>query len=117
MFVRQDRVADLLPQPLTPGQVRLLALASLSASFCPPPPPPSARSSLQLMKCGERPHRQLSDPSFLRRDIGSALGDRQVSRGGGVRGAEGGAPAGESREPRRQRRARSLEGKAKRGRP
>lgn len=36
MFVRQDRAADLLPQPLTPGQVRLLALASLSASFCSP---------------------------------------------------------------------------------
>lgn len=104
VFVRPDRAADLLPQPLTPGQVRLLALASLSTSFCSPWPPPSAGSSFQLMKCGERPHRQLSDPSFLRRDIGSALGNRQVSRGGVCGGpkegrqlARAGSPGGSAK--------------------
>ena len=61
-------------QPLTPGQVWLLAVASLSTSFCSPLPAPSTNSSLQLMKCGERPHRQLSDPSFLLQDIGSRPG-------------------------------------------
>ncbi|XP_032348647.1 uncharacterized protein LOC116667582 isoform X1 [Camelus ferus] len=35
------------------------------------PPDTTSCSSLQLMKCGERPHRELSDPSFLRWDIGS----------------------------------------------
>lgn len=86
--VRPDR-ADLLPQPLTPGQVWLLALASLSTSFCPPLVPTFHLLQPQLMKCGERPHRQLSDPSFLRRDIGSRAGrptGEQRRGGAGTRG-------------------------------
>ncbi|XP_032348648.1 uncharacterized protein LOC116667582 isoform X2 [Camelus ferus] len=43
------------------------------------PPDTTSCSSLQLMKCGERPHRELSDPSFLRWDIGSRA---ETDRGG-----------------------------------
>lgn len=34
--VRPQRAADLFPQPLTPGQVRLLSLTFFSTSFCHP---------------------------------------------------------------------------------
>lgn len=113
--VRQDSAADFLPQPLTPGQVRLPALASLSTSFCSPVAPTMRQLQPPVNEMWRAAAQTAVRPLISRRDIGSALGDRQVSGGGAVRGAERGAPAGESPEPRRQRQAQSLEGKAKRG--
>lgn len=77
-----------LPQPLTPGQVQLLTLTFLATPFATPSSPPCSCPSLQLMRCGERLHRQLSEPSVLRRDIGSRAGrpTGEQRRGCGGRG-------------------------------
>lgn len=62
---RQDSAADFLPQPLTPGQVRLPALASLSTSFCSRVAPTMRQLQPPVNEMWRAAHRQLSDPSFL----------------------------------------------------